>query len=125
MELRIGVIGTGAIGQDHIHRINEKTQGAKVVAVSDINKEVASRLAERIGAEFFESGEALIQSPTVDVIVVTSWDPTHEKYVLEAIRNNKFVFCEKPLAVEIEGCRRIVDAEIAKGNGSSRIHAQI
>ncbi|XMB28472.1 Gfo/Idh/MocA family oxidoreductase [Paenibacillus sp. BR2-3] len=85
------------------------------MAVSDINQEVAGRLAERIGAEFFATGEALIQSPNIDAIVVTSWDPTHEKYVLEAIRNDKFVFCEKPLAVELEGCRRIVDAEIAKG----------
>jgi myo-inositol 2-dehydrogenase / D-chiro-inositol 1-dehydrogenase len=114
-ELRIGVIGTGAIGQDHIQRINEKTQGARVVAVTDINKEVAEKLADQIGAQFFETGEALIQSPDVDAVVVTSWDPTHEKYVLEAIRNDKYVFCEKPLAVEIEGCRRIVDAEIAKG----------
>lgn len=114
-ELRVGVIGTGAIGQDHIKRINEKTQGARVVAVSDINVEVAERLAKQIGAQFFATGEALIQSPDVDAIVVTSWDPTHEQYVLEAIRNEKYVFCEKPLAAEIEGCRRIVDAEIAKG----------
>lgn len=115
MDLRIGVIGTGAIGQEHIQRLNHKTQGAHVVAISDINKEKATLLAKEIGAKFYETGEALIADPEVDAVVVTSWDPTHEQYVFEAIKHNKYVFCEKPLATDSEGCRRIVDAEVANG----------
>ncbi len=115
MEIKVGVIGTGAIGIEHIHRINGKTQGAKVTAVSDINVEAATTLAKSIDAEFFATGEALIASDQVDVVVVTSWDPTHEQYVLEAIKHGKYVFCEKPLAMDSAGCRRIVDAEIAYG----------
>lgn len=57
----------------------------------------------------------MIADPEVDAVVVTSWDPTHEQYVLEAIKHNKYVFCEKPLATDSEGCRRIVDAEVANG----------
>ena len=34
-ELRIGLIGTGAIGRTHIDRINNKLQGGKVVACAD------------------------------------------------------------------------------------------
>lgn len=115
MELKIGVIGTGAIGMDHIQRLTYKTKGAKVVAVSDINVERAQQIAQEIGAKFVESGEELIRLPEVDAVVVTSWDPTHEGYVLEAIKNKKYVFCEKPLAVEVEGCKRIVDEEIKLG----------
>lgn len=115
MDLRIGVIGTGAIGRDHIQRINGITSGAKVSAISDINSEAGKVLASEIGATFFAEGEDLIASDIVDAVLVTSWDPTHEKYVLEAIKHNKYVFCEKPLAVEIDGCRRIVDAEIKAG----------
>lgn len=57
----------------------------------------------------------MIASEDVDVVVVTSWDPTHEQYVLEAIKHGKYVFCEKPLAMDAAGCRRIVDAEVAYG----------
>ena len=107
MKVKVGVIGTGAIGIEHINRINHKTQGAFVTAVSDINVEAASKIAEEIGAQFFKTGEELIASEEVEVVVVTSWDPTHEKYVLEAIKHGKYVFCEKPLAMDAAGCRRI------------------
>ena len=42
MELRIGVIGIGAMGRDHVDRINNRVNGAKVSAISDINVEVAT-----------------------------------------------------------------------------------
>jgi len=38
MELRIGVIGCGAIGQDHALRIHRKLVGARIVALNDINQ---------------------------------------------------------------------------------------
>lgn len=113
--LQVGVIGTGAIGRTHIERLTNQVTGAKVVAVSDINQEAAKSVAEKYNARFYEQGEDLIRDPDVHAVVVCSWDPTHEKYVLEAIRQGKFVFCEKPLAETAEGCKHIVDAEIAGG----------
>lgn len=115
MDLKVGVIGTGAIGIEHIKRINERVQGAVVTAVSDINSELATTVANQNDAHFFETGEELIASPNVDIVLVTSWDPTHEKYVLAAIKEGKYVFCEKPLATDSAGCKRIVDAELAAG----------
>lgn len=113
--LQVGVIGTGAIGRTHIDRLMHKVTGAKVVAVSDINQEVAKGIAQEYGATFYEQGEDLVKDPEVQAVVVCSWDPTHEKYVLAAIEAGKFVFCEKPLAETAEGCRHIVDAEMAGG----------
>ena len=37
--LRVGVIGCGGMGRDHIRRLTEKIQGAEVVAVSDVFEE--------------------------------------------------------------------------------------
>ena len=47
MRVKVGVIGTGAIGIEHIDRINQKTQGAYVTAVSDINVKAAKEVAKR------------------------------------------------------------------------------
>lgn len=42
MKLRIGVIGTGAIGKEHINRITNKLAGGEIVAVTDVNQEADS-----------------------------------------------------------------------------------
>ncbi|GGE16120.1 inositol 2-dehydrogenase [Aureimonas endophytica] len=117
MTLRIGVIGTGAIGQEHIARLHGKLVGSTVTAVNDINPEGARAAAEKLcpGASVHESGQALIDDPNVDAVVVASWGPSHEEFVLAAIAAGKPVFCEKPLATTAEACQRIVEAEIAGG----------
>ncbi|CEI82137.1 Gfo/Idh/MocA family protein [Oceanobacillus oncorhynchi] len=117
MVLKIGVIGTGAIGKDHIHRITNTLNGGEIIAVTDVNPEQAEAVVEteNLNAEIFKDGHALIQSPNVDAVVVTSWGPTHEEFVLASIAAGKPVFCEKPLATTAEGCKRIVDAEVESG----------
>ncbi|MBW9084333.1 Gfo/Idh/MocA family protein, partial [Agrobacterium pusense] len=117
MTLKIGVIGTGAIGRDHARRINEVLGGAKVVALSDVNRASAEAVKKDIApdAAIFATGEELIASADVDAVLVTSWGATHEQYVLAAIAAGKPCFCEKPLATTAEGAKRIVDAEVAHG----------
>lgn len=112
MDLRVGVIGTGAIGEDHIRRLTDVITGAKVVALSDINMEKAQRIADKYGAKFYTTGEEVIEAPEVDAIVIASWDPTHAQYVIASIKAGKFVLCEKPLATSAEDCKKIVETEI-------------
>jgi len=117
MSLKIGVIGTGAIGSEHARRVTQTLTGGKIVALNDVNPAQAEVLKQDLGleAEVFESGHDLISSKNVDAVFVTSWGPTHEEFVLSAIKAGKFVFCEKPLATTAEGCQRIIDAEVAAG----------
>jgi myo-inositol 2-dehydrogenase/D-chiro-inositol 1-dehydrogenase len=115
MTVRIGVIGTGGIGQGHIERINKYIPGAKVTAVNDVNKEVCKEVAQKYDAKFYDDPNELINSKDVDAILVASWDPTHEQFCVASIKAGKYVFCEKPLSDTVEGCQRIMDTEIAGG----------
>jgi myo-inositol 2-dehydrogenase / D-chiro-inositol 1-dehydrogenase len=116
MTVRVGVIGTGTIGQDHIRRLSRTLSGTRVVAVSDIDVARAETVAAGLsGAQVRRSGLELIRDDDVDAVVVASWGETHEQYVLAAIEAEKPVFCEKPLAPTTEACVRIVDAEVARG----------
>lgn len=119
--LQVGVIGTGAIGQTHMERLTNRIVGARVAAVSDINQTAAETAARRYGAKFYKEGEEVIQDPEVQAVIVTSWDPTHEKYVLAAIREGKYVFCEKPLAETSESCLKIVNAEMKAGRRFTQV----
>lgn len=117
MTVRIGVIGTGMIGEDHAKRISQTLTGGKIVAVTDVNPDQARAVVDRLNldAQIYDNGHDLIKADNVDAVLVTSWGPTHEEYVLSALAAGKYVFCEKPLAHTADGCKRIVDAEVAGG----------
>ena len=116
MDVRVGVIGVGMIGQDHIRRITGVLSGGAVVAVTDVDAVRAEQVAAGLpGARVRASAEDLIADVDVDGVLVASWGPAHEEQVVAAIRAGKPVFCEKPLAPTVRACQRILDAEMAAG----------
>ena len=107
MALRIGVIGAGLIGQDHIRRITHMLSGSEVVAVADANGDLAAKVASGLRkATVHATADGLISDANLDAVLVCSQDLAHEGQVLAAIAAGKPVFCEKPLATMAEACRR-------------------
>src|SRR5262244_1888096 len=116
MTVRVGVIGTGMIGQDHIRRITHVLTGGEIVAVTDVDAARAGKVAAGLPAAIvYPAGQDLIADGGVDAVLVASWGAAHEESVLAAISAGKPVFCEKPLAPTEEACLRIVEAEMAVG----------
>ena len=113
--LRVGVIGTGAIGQEHINRMTNKLVGAKVVAVTDVNQGNTAKAAAICGARVEPNGEAVVKAADVDAVMVCSPGFVHAESVLQSIGLGKPVFCKKPLATTAADCKKIVDAEVAGG----------
>ena len=116
MDVRVGVIGVGMIGQDHIRRITQVLTGGSVTAVNDVDAARAGQVAAGLpGAVTHATAQDLIAYGSVDAVLVTSWGPAHEEQVVASIAAGKPVFCEKPLAPSSAACQRIMDAEMTAG----------
>lgn len=101
-ELKIGVIGAGRIGRLHIGHIVQRISGATVSAVSDVYKEAAEAAAALYGISkvYTDAGE-LIKDSDVDAVVICSSTDTHAPFMKAAAGEGKDIFCEKPIALEL------------------------
>ncbi|MGA8245991.1 MAG: Gfo/Idh/MocA family oxidoreductase [Nocardioides sp.] len=113
--LRVGVIGTGAMGAAHVEHLARWAQGAVVTRVHDVDSERARTVADTVGATPAPSAEALIGADDVDAVLVAAPDPLHEELALACLAAGKPTLCEKPLATSLEGSRRVVETEMAGG----------
>jgi myo-inositol 2-dehydrogenase / D-chiro-inositol 1-dehydrogenase len=114
MTVRVGVIGAGIMGADHVNTLHRHVGGAAVTMVADVDlgraRDVAAALPDVAATD---DGFALIGHPTVDAVVVASADATHADLTVAAVQAGKPVMCEKPLAPTLPECRRVVQAESA------------
>ncbi len=109
-DIRIGVIGVGAIGPCHAWAI-EQTEGCRLAAICDIREEAAKSLAEEKGVPHFTSVEDLLAAGEVDAVTVSTPSGFHMDTVLAAIKNGTHVLVEKPLEITSERIDQIIEAE--------------
>jgi myo-inositol 2-dehydrogenase / D-chiro-inositol 1-dehydrogenase len=115
--IRVGVVGTGAIGAEHARRLSTSVAGAIVSVIADVDQTRAADVAARLGGavRVAADGLELIGAADVDAVVVASTVETHPGFASAAIAAGKPVFCEKPLAATTSECLAVVDAEVAAG----------
>jgi myo-inositol 2-dehydrogenase / D-chiro-inositol 1-dehydrogenase len=104
--MRIGIVGAGSMGQ--VHSAAWLEAGAQVIAVHSASLESALGLAAQYGARVCSSlAELLEHVDVVDLCV-----PTHLHHVmtLEAANAGKHVVCEKPMALELNDARAMIEA---------------
>ncbi len=108
--LRAGIIGTGFIGPVHIEAL--KRLGVQVTAVCGSTAS-ATECAERWGIPEVYGDydiDALVKSPNVDVVHITSPNKAHVTQSLKALKAGKHVVCEKPLGMNSRETARVVTA---------------
>ncbi|MFV1990810.1 MAG: Gfo/Idh/MocA family oxidoreductase [Acidimicrobiales bacterium] len=112
---RIGVVGAGAMGREHLKNLAE-VPGVEVVVVADALIEAARRAAGQCGADATDDADGVVRDTDLDAVVIASPDETHAAFAIAAIESGLMVLCEKPLATDLRSVARIVDAEVALGH---------
>lgn len=108
--IRFGILGFG------LHAVRRLMPGfalAKKCRVSGLSRRDLKR-AQSSAAEYkiplaFDSAESLCRSPEVDAVLVTTPNSLHLQDVLLALECGKPVLCEKPMGVNADECRRMVE----------------
>jgi predicted dehydrogenase len=82
-----------------------------LVSVASASGLSARRVGDAAGFEKAVSGaDAVIEDPDVDVVVVATPHDSHATLAAQALRAGKHVFCEKPLALDMEELRHVENA---------------
>jgi myo-inositol 2-dehydrogenase / D-chiro-inositol 1-dehydrogenase len=113
-ELRVGVVGTGLMGTDHVVRIRERIAGAVVTAVIDPDTARAgAAAAEAPGSLTFSSlGEAIIAN-AMDAVLIATPGIFHLADLLAVLDAGLPTLCEKPLTPDAESALKVIAAEAA------------
>ena len=110
--LRVGVVGAGAMGADHIDRINNRTSGAYISAIVEPDAGRAAKAAENApGAQTFAKIEDAIAADAVDAVLIAVPGQFHEPVLIPALEAGLPILCEKPLTPDSESSLRIVELE--------------
>ncbi len=110
-KLRIGLIGAGRIGRLHAEHLAYRLKDAELVSVSDVYIESAKRCAEEFGiGKYFRDYQDVLSDSNIDAVVISSPTDTHAEIIEAAARAGKHIFCEKPIALDIDQIDRALKA---------------
>ncbi len=110
-ELRVGIVGAGAIAQIAHMPVLRKLKGVNVVAICDNDGAKARALAARFGiGNWFTDIEELLEFGKVDAVVICTPNHLHEPHVLSALAAGAHVLVERPVALTVAGVTRALKA---------------
>ena len=102
-QIKIAVIGTGRIGSMHTRNLINRITEADVVAICDIRLEVAQAVADELGIErVVKDYHELLEDKDIEAVLIGTNTDTHAFIVKDAAEAGKQIFCEKPLALDLE-----------------------
>lgn len=115
-DLRVGVVGAGAMGLNHVRRLTQRTAGARVsVVVEPDRARRTAALAAAPGAVGVAGLDEALAVGVLDAVLVAAPGTLHAGAVDACLAAGLPVLCEKPLTPDPESAWRLLEAEQAGG----------
>jgi len=121
-EIDIAIVGCGYVANDHF-KAWQKVKGARIVAVSDLNENVAKKAAENWKVpKYFSNLTDLLAKSDVDVVDICTPPQFHADLAVEAMKAGVNVLIEKPMTMTVKEAEKIVECQKATGVKAGVIH---
>lgn len=102
-KVRLGLVGTGRIGQIHARTLTQSVPGAEMVAITDVNLDSARSCAAAYGiGQVADDYRRLLDDKSIEAVVICSSTDTHAPFITQAAEAGKHIFCEKPIAADLD-----------------------
>ncbi len=112
----LGFIGAGSFGKTTLLPRFARSAGVELVGIATATGPSGHSTGERFGFQFATTDAAeVLGDERVDAVVITTRHGSHAGYTARALRAGKSVFVEKPLAVDEEGLREVLEAQAESG----------
>jgi predicted dehydrogenase len=108
--LRVLIVGCGNMGASHARALHNM-QGVEIVGLvsrGESKQLLATKLSLQV--PLFDDYSAALATLSPDAVCISTYPDTHEAFTLAAFKAGCHVFVEKPLAPDLEGSRRMVEA---------------
>jgi len=101
--VRIGLIGAGRIGRLHAKTLSSLIPQAELAMISDTSSDAAREAAKSIRIENWTTDPyAIFGDESIKAVVIASSTDTHSPFTIAAARAGKDIFCEKPIALDLD-----------------------
>lgn len=107
--VKFAIIGCGMISNWHAQAVNE-IKDAELVGVTDVYEPARIAFAEKYGVRAFESVEALLAEPEIDVVCICTPSGLHAPLAISCANAGKSIVVEKPMAITREEIAGILEA---------------
>lgn len=121
-KINVAVIGVHGFGDYHLKGFHENIN-ANVMAVCDINEAYAKEAGEKYGVPYTTDFEEILNNKEINAVSIALPDQLHCEFVIKALHAGKDVLCEKPLALKLDECKKMIAA--AKETGKYLMVGQI
>ena len=110
--MRFGVIGLGAGAANALTSPVGLSAhpNVKLTAAADLRQAALDRFASDYQAETFTSAEDLCKSPNIDAVYILSPSRLHAEHAIMAAEHGKQIILDKPMALTLEDCDRVIQA---------------
>lgn len=113
-KVRVGVVGTGSISNEHI-KAYLKNPNVELVSFCDINATTLKAMGEQYGvSHLYASEDEMLANESLDAVSVCTWNSAHAACAIKALNAGVNVLSEKPMSTDVQSAEQMIAA--AKAN---------